>query len=404
MMKNRGFRLYLLLIVSLVLALATEPIWSRTALLDNAMHPEILCELVDGQHFTVVDEVSGEEIFRTARVVVVGDMYQQADNRFYEVVAVQGLIAKARFLRYESVGEVSSWFPSFLEEWGSTGVLPDQLRTQAREEVRIALYHTHSAESYIPSDGKASIRDKGGIFIVGESFMQNLEKQGVAVEQDRRSHDPHDKRSYMRSRRTAAEMLRAVNPAALLDVHRDALPRRFYTTTIKGNELAQIRLVVGRQNPNIRANKQFAQELMAAANKRYPNLVRDIFFGRGSYNQELHPRALLLELGTYRSTHEEAKDGAELLAGVLAAYLGAAAPADAAGIAREGGAARSSLMFVLGLVLVGGLVFLFLSTGSLKEMGSKMRHFVTDEFSMKSGRKEKAGAKRDDKSSDEGDS
>lgn len=404
MMKNKGFRLYMLLVASIILALATEPLWTRTALLDNAIHPEIMCELLDGQHFTVVDEVSGEEIFRTARVVVVGDMYQQADNRLYEVVAVDGLLARARFLRYESVGEVSSWFPAFLEEWGRTGVLPDQLRVQAGGDVRIALYHTHSAESYIPSDGKHSIRDNGGIFIVGESFKQNLEQQGVQVEQNKRSHDPHDKRAYMRSRRTATEMMRTVNPAALLDVHRDALPRRFYTTTIKGNELAQIRLVVGRQNPNMRANKQFAQELMAAANKRYPNLVRDIFFGRGSYNQELHPRALLLELGTYRSTHEEAKDGAELLAGVLGAYLGAAAPADAAGIAREGGAARSSLFFILGLLFLGGFVFLFLSTGSIKEMGSKMRHFVTDEFSMKSGRKEKAGAQRDDKTTDDGNS
>ncbi len=117
--------------------------------------------------------------------------------------------------------------------------------------------------------------------------------------------------------------------------------------------------------------------------------MRDIFFGRGSYNQELHPRALLLELGDHKSTREEAKDGANLLAGVLAAYLGAAGPADAAGIAREGGAARGSLFFVLGLLVVGGFAYLFLSTGSLKEMNSKVRHFVSEEFSLRFGKKNK---------------
>ncbi|MBS3939083.1 MAG: stage II sporulation protein P [Peptococcaceae bacterium] len=388
-MKSKGIKIYLFAVVSILLALAIEPFWARTALLNDAIHPEVMCELLDGQYFTVVDEVTGEEIFHTARVVVVGDMFQNADNRLYEVVAVDGLIGKARFLRTESVGEPSAWFSTFLEEWGRTGVLPEALRAQAGQNVRISIYHTHSAESYLPSDGASSIRDNGGIFIVGESFTGNLEKQGFQVEQNKRSHDPHDKRAYMRSRRTAMEMIRQHSPQALLDVHRDALERRYYTAKIKGREMAQIRLVVGRQNPNMRANKKFAQELMAAANKRYPRLVRDIFFGRGSYNQELHPRALLLELGTHKSTREEAKDGANLLAGVLAAYLGAAGPADAAGIAREGGAARGSLFFVLGLLIVGGFAYLFLSTGSLKEMNSKVRHFVSEEFSLKFGKKNK---------------
>ena len=175
------------------------------------------------------------------------------------------------------------------------------------------------------------------------------------------------------------------NPSAVLDIHRDALERRFYTTQINGKDIAQIQLVVGRQNPNMRANKQFAQELKAAADKTQPGLLKGIFYGRGSYNQDLNPRALLLEVGTHKNTRAEAKDGANEFAQVVAAYLGASAPNSAAGFARESTSGRNSLFFLLALLVIGGLGYLFVSTGSIDEMGKKLRQFVSTEFSSSIG-------------------
>jgi len=376
--SRRLFAAYFLLVFALVLALFTEPWWFSPHLWRGAVVPDWEEDAPEGQFFTLVDAETGEEVFHTARMVYVGDMAQTPDNRLYEVTAIEGFRAMARLLRTEAIAEPSAWFPVFLEEFGQADVLPKA--RAAEREVRVAIYHTHSAESFRPSDGSSSIRGNGGILKVGDSFTADLKAQGVQVEHTKTIHCPHDKLAYQRSRRTAVSLMRQNQPQALLDVHRDALERRFYTATVKGRELAQVQLVVGRQNPNMRANKQFAQELKAAADKRFPGLVKGIFFGRGSYNQELHPRAVLLEMGTHKSTRAEAKDGAELFAQVVAAYLGGAAPDSAAGFAREGSAARTSLLFILGLLVAGGVAYLFLSTGSVAEMKEKVRQFVGSEF------------------------
>jgi len=406
-MRSRGFKIYCLLLVGVILALAAEPLWTRTSILNNAViEDDFEDDCPDGAFFTVVDETSGEEIFHTARMVYVGDMYQTSDNRMYQVVSIDGFTGKAKFLQNEDIEEPSAWFPAFLEAWGSAGFMPlfPDAQAQGRaSDVKISLYHSHSDESYLPTDGASSIRDNGGIYKVGESFKNALEANGVQVEQSRKSHDPHDKKSYARSRRTAQQMLQQQNPNALLDIHRDALERRFYTTEINGKELSQIQFVVGRQNPNMRSNKQFAQELKATADKTHPGLVKGIFYGRGAYNQDLNPRALLLEVGTHKNTRAEAKDGADLFAQVIASYLGASAPNSAAGFAREGNAARSSLWFLLGLLVVGGLGYLFLSTGSLSEMGNKMRQFVSTEFSSSVGVKDDNDHDKDEKSEEDDD-
>jgi stage II sporulation protein P len=399
-MKNRGAKIYLLLLAVTLLALAAEPLlfYARisTSVFDRGAELDFEEECPDGHHFTVIDAESREEVFHTARMVYAGDMFQTDDNRIYEVVATNEFFAEARFLRIEEIGDPSAGFYDFLDEYVAAG-FTSIVAAQGEGSPRVAVYHSHSDESYLPSDGASSIRDNGGIFRVGESFRNDLQGKDIVVQQSKRSHDPHDKKSYQRSRRTAQELLRQ-NPAAILDVHRDALDRRFYMANIEGQDLAKVLLVVGRQNPNMQSNKRFAQELKAVADRKYPGLVKGIFFGRGSYNQDLSPRALLLEMGTHKNSREEAKRGASLFAEVLADYLGAAGAGAAGGFAREGAASRSSLFVLLGLLVVGGLGYLYVSTGSVEEMQKKIKQFVTTEFSGSLGRaKERTKLKsRDD--------
>ena len=108
-------------------------------------------------------------------------------------------------------------------------------------------------------------------------------------------HDPHDAAVYSCWWRTAQALLKQ-GSAALLDVHRDAGGgAQVYTSDVHGERMAQIRLVVGRQNPNMQANKQFAQEIKRVTDEQHPNLIKGIFFARGGYNQDLTPRNLLLK-------------------------------------------------------------------------------------------------------------
>lgn len=90
----------------------------------------------------------------------------------------------------------------------------------------VGIYHTHNAESYVPTSGTESKEDgQGDVLQVGKALAAALEKQGVEVHWTPSSHLPHDGQAYLRSRRTATELLRS-NPDTLIDVHRRCHPPR----------------------------------------------------------------------------------------------------------------------------------------------------------------------------------
>lgn len=74
--------------------------------------------------------------------------------------------------------------------------------------------------------------------------------------------------AYRRSRATAVELLKQ-GPSALIDVHRDGIPDASeYTTEVDGEEMTQVRLLVGRSNPNSAANREFAEKAEGCGGQR----------------------------------------------------------------------------------------------------------------------------------------
>ncbi len=371
--------------IALILAFALQALMPTISL---ALEEEI-DEYTDGQYCTVYDEDDpSQEIFVTSRLVSVGDEYQTADDRLFEVVRVEGNKAYARFVRQVGLDDLRTDFRAIL-----ASIL--ESAPAKKRNVTIGIYHTHSDESYTPTDGTSSIRGNGGIYKVGQVLAKSLERAGVKVIHSQARHDPHDVAAYKRSRRTAQELLG--KSTALLDVHRDAVPREHYTTEINGRKVAQVQLVVGRQNPNMAANKQFAQEVKAAADRQQPGLVKGIFFARSGYNQDLSPRNLLLEVGTDKHTRDEAERGASLFAKSYANYLAASAVGSRAGHQRESQVGSNTAIWLVGLVIVGAAIYMLLSTGSWNELSSKLRTFATREFANAFG---SASRQRRDKDKD----
>jgi len=68
-------------------------------------------------------------------------------------------------------------------------------------------------------------------------------------------------------------------------------------------------------------NHQFALELAETINRLYPGLVLKVIQADARYNQHLHDKAIIVELGNQYSTLEEAKNSAIYLAEVIADYL-----------------------------------------------------------------------------------
>ncbi len=291
-------------------------------------------EIIEERYFEVLDE-DGREITVTGRRIRPGDRYLNADNRLYEVYRVHEYTAYARFLRTEQLeGALSRdalsrdtlGDPRFFNVHGAytdDHLYPfeEELQVSAEQRnKRVALYHTHNAESYVPSDGTHSIYGKGGIHQVGRAFKEALEEKDVQVIHSENLHLPHDRGAYRRSRNTVLELLQH-DPDVIFDVHRDAAPIEAYAVEIEGEWVTQVQFVVGRQSPSFPVTRQFAYDLKGLADGVYPGLIKGVFLGWGNYNQDLTPLKLLLEVGGHQNSRDAAKDGVQLFADVVALYF-----------------------------------------------------------------------------------
>lgn len=336
-----------------------------------------------GEIYTVFTE-DGATLFQIAGAVSVGDEYISAENQLYEIISVdeQHKTAVARLVGAEEMPDVS---------WLNAEQDAVSVYAQADKKL-IAMYVTHGDESYVPTDGTESEEDGGGIYDVARQFKAELEALGITVALDTSSHLPHDGGAYRRSRQTAVRLAEKA-PDALIDIHRDGIPDPDeYTHTVAGDPVAKVRLLVGRANQNSAANRSFAKQIKAVADKMYPGLIKDIFIGKGNYNQEIMPHAILLEFGTHTISKERALASTELMANVLNKTLygdvspSASGGADTGGsaAARTDGAADSSegagsgIVWLLVVAGAAALAFAFLATGTGKGMGEKLKRNASE--------------------------
>lgn len=351
----------------------------------------------DGGYYTVYDE-NKVIVLQTAWGIRVGDEFMTENNNRYTIVSVEGDSAVARLTQ---AGNAVSLIGS---DWlQKVGTVLDPPLVRAQGTGKVAIYHTHSDECYTPSDGTDSKFGNGGIFQVGDSFASALEAQGMQVIHSKTVHDPHDDMAYERSRRTVTELLKQ-QPDAVFDVHRDATPPNVYATNVNGQDITKVQLVVGRYGPTSKQIEDYALQLKNASDQRYPGLVKGIFFAKGGdYNQDLHPRSMLVEVGSASNDKMQAERGIALFADIIPTVLtgtqkaggnaGVGAPA-----AGPSGASKS-IGWMIGILVAGAAAFLFLSTGSLREAGAKLKQFTSTEFANFFGPRRKSG--EDDENKDD---
>ena len=312
---------------------------------------KVEAEVMD--YFTVVDK-KDKVIFRTAMEVSKGDYYINQSNQKYKIINVKEKKAIAVYLKKVDLLENDKLLTS------SQGL------SAAKGEKLICVYNTHSDESYKPTSGKHSEPGQGDIYDVAATFAAALKKKGIKVIHDKSQHDPHDGGAYERSRRTAVQLIKK-RPDALFDIHRDgvASPQE-YVTEINGQRMAKIRLVIGRQNPQFNVNSKFAKQVKAVTDNKYPGLIKGIFYAKGKYNQDLSPRAVIIEAGTHVISQDMAAASVNLLANSINDLL----YGKNSKVARseENSSSISSIMIILLAVLViGGFLYIANKRGVINQ-------------------------------------
>jgi len=201
----------------------------------------------------------------------------------------------------------------------------------------VLILHTHTTESYTRSQGETyeetaafrTLDENYNMLSVGDHLASLLEQGGIQVIHDRQVHDyPSYNGSYNHARKAINAALKEYPSIDLvLDLHRDASGdnqnQMKTAATVDGQPSAQIMLVVGTnaaglKHPHWEENLGLATKLHVQLERIAPGITRHINLRAQRFNQDMHPRALLVEIGAAGNTHREALTAAEVLAqGIL---------------------------------------------------------------------------------------
>lgn len=186
---------------------------------------------------------------------------------------------------------------------------------------QILIYHTHTTESFLPVSGKAFSSDpKQSVVFLGEYLAEVLEtRYGIPVLHHRQIFDIPRSTAYAQALPVITAILEE-NPQInlVVDLHRDGISRDITTIPIEGKNTARILFVVGTNHGGWGSNLRFAIFLQNVLDQKYHGLCRGTRRQNFTYNQHIHPRSVLVEIGSHENNREEVMRAVPYLAEALA--------------------------------------------------------------------------------------
>lgn len=223
---------------------------------------------------------------------------------------------------------------SSLEEPGSASDDPHRALKEVDWGVAplVAVLHTHPSEMYRtdefaprnPHDYHRFDTADTGVVRVGARVVDILwNEYGIPAVHDTTLHNtPCHNCAYAESRVTAQELIRNYPTLEyMFDIHRDGAVEVSMLASVDDETVAQLALAVGRGHNQWTRNLTAAEGIAELFNEAYPGVFRRILHLDHRYNQDLHPRFLIIEMGNYYDHEQFALRTAEILAEVIAKAL-----------------------------------------------------------------------------------
>ncbi len=207
----------------------------------------------------------------------------------------------------------------------------------------VLIVHTHGTEAYsasgaisYPGDAREIARSediKENVVSVGALMARVLNEKGINTLHCTVMHDSVQyKDSYARAEQTIRQYMEKYPSIKLvIDLHRDSIVKSSGelvrpVTRVGDKTAAQVMCVVGSdwgggECPRWQNNLSLALKLRQILNGEYLNLCRPTNLRAQSFNQELAPYSLLIEIGSSGNSLEEAALSAILTADALAQLI-----------------------------------------------------------------------------------
>lgn len=205
-------------------------------------------------------------------------------------------------------------------------------------EPQVLIIHTHGTEAYSKDGaiycGSDSIDVRTSdtyknVVAVGRTVAEILNKNGISTLHCTVMHDSLQyKDSYARAEETVRRYMEEFPSIKLvIDIHRDSIIKSSGeivrpVASLDGEAAAQLMCVVGSDwagdtHPEWENNLSLALKLRERLNSECENICRPVYLKPNTYNQELSPYSLLIEIGAEGNSLEEAERSAKLLAKTL---------------------------------------------------------------------------------------
>lgn len=187
---------------------------------------------------------------------------------------------------------------------------------------KVLLYSTHSHEAYEQmtkaADGKVAVsHHTENIMKMGEKLKNQLTINGLeaeAIEVDimkemLKNRIPYS-RAYKEIRPHVKKRLAEKEYDLIIDIHRDAVGPEMTTLVHEGQRYAKVAFVVGTDHARYKQNEQLTKQFKLQLEKTIPGITRNVISKGGAgvdgkYNQDLHPKIILIELGGIGNNEEE---------------------------------------------------------------------------------------------------
>lgn len=211
------------------------------------------------------------------------------------------------------------------------------------EEPLVLIVHTHTSEGYLPETEDAIEGELGdvtytrdaerNVLAVGRVLSDTLRKNGIGTVHCTTEHDAKGMRGAYASSAESVRFFLSLYPSIryVIDLHRDAVldSDGAYVRAVSETDAgtcAQIAPVVGTdgngtEHGRWEDNLALALQLRLALNGEEGSVCRPVILRNASYNQELSPYSLLLEIGTGGNCIREAELAAKLVGDALAELI-----------------------------------------------------------------------------------
>ncbi len=183
---------------------------------------------------------------------------------------------------------------------------------------KIYIYNTHQSEKYADFDVlNAALNLKN---ILADFNIEAIVEETNITEEVKKNNYTYSQ-SY---RVTKSLMTNYLNKdiSLFIDLHRDSSAKNITTATVDGVNFAKMMFVVGGKHESYMENYRVSDAINKILKNNNNQISRGLLLRKSSsYNQELDPNVVLIELGGPENTKEEVLNTLQVLAKSIYEYL-----------------------------------------------------------------------------------